>query len=445
MDAFFSTVFQIACSISLLCILSMSWKILRQKLGENLHLVIDLTFFFSLSKILLYYFLPSLLRLFSGMKFDIVANREPVIIAQLYAIELLSWCFWLFPFYVYAYKIKKPSVNMKVNLRLEYSRNFLIFLVTGFSVVRLQLLILGEISGPLIAFQSVFSFVGKAAGPLLLILSLKYFNKTSFMFGFIGTLIGIASYGTRGALIYTLILLLFICFLVLKNKKVNTFIIVGFLSLAGSYFLFGGLVGVSYSVSESGDIEISTGLNERKISELSPLEKIEERFGAPTRIGSAYINMYERGDSGDGMPIVNSALAFLPRSINPDKPYPNAFDGNDLYSQGMYLISREIHGPGTFMMVEFPTGGNFYWQFGYIGVVALSFLSGLYILLSILLYSRLGIVGVAFVFACFKPWGYVDPKIWVSDIVLQSYQILLPSLFLIFLFKGLGSIPKVKK
>jgi len=444
MNIIFSVTFQIICSIFLLSILIFTWKYLRRKLSMNLSLLIDLTFFFSISKIFLYYLIPSVLRLFSDMRFDVEANREPLILAQLYAIELFSWFFWLLPFFLYAYIKNSSSEHQGLNLRLDYSRRFLIFLVIGFIIVRLQLLIFGEVSGVLLLFQSVFSFVGKAAGPILLVLSLKFFNKTAFTFGFVGTLIGVASYGTRGALIYTLILLLFICFFILKNKKVNKLIIISVFSLASSYFLFGGLVGVSYSVSDDGEIKISTGLNERKVNELSPLEKIEDRFGAPTRIGSAFINMYERGDAGDGKPIINSALAFLPRAINPDKPYPNTLNGNDLYSQGMYLISKEVHGAHTFMMVEFPTGGNFYWQFGYSGVVILSFLSGLYILLSIVLYSRLGLVGVAFVFSCFKPWGYVDPKIWVSDIVLQSYQILLPSLFLIAFFKYSSLIFRVK-
>ena len=37
--------------------------------------------------------------------------------------------------------------------------------------------------------------------------------------------------------------------------------------------------------------------------------------------------------------------------------------------------------------------------------------------------------------AVFKPWGYVDPKIWVSDIVMQFYQIIFPLVLLVFILR----------
>ncbi|EOB4246805.1 hypothetical protein ACIL2N_002632 [Vibrio metschnikovii] len=444
MEIAFSVTFQIVSSIFLIFLFISIWKCIRKNIETSKIMLFDLVFFFSISKVTLYYFLPATLRAFSGMSIDLDAGRDPVTIANIYAIEVVSWLFWLVPFLAFSFVKNKPGIkyNSEDWLRLKYSKYFLVFLVFGFFITRLQIILQGEVSGILIAFQSVFSYAGKAAGPLLLVVSIKYFGRKYFLIGLFGTIFGIASYGTRGALVYTFILLVFISFFILKNKKVNKVIIFSFVSLALSFFLLGGLTGISYTVNEDGETEIGVGLNERKLNELNSFQKIEDRFGAPTRIGSAFIDMYERGESANGAPIINSALAFLPRALNPEKPIPNTLNGDDLYSQGMYLIFREVYGYNTFQMVEFPTGGHFYWQFGYLGVVLLSLISGIYILGSVIFYSRFGIVGIAFLFAAFKPWGYVDTKIWVSDIVLQSYQVVLPILVLVFLFGFISRILK---
>ncbi|EKO3813569.1 hypothetical protein NTH32_000294 [Vibrio harveyi] len=436
MEIAFSVTFQIVSSIFLIFLFISIWKHIRLNIEINKIMLFDLVFFFSVSKVTLYYFLPAVLRAFSGMSIDLDAGRDPVTIAHIYAIEVVSWSLWIVPFLFYSVVKNKSTVkhNPENYLRLKYSKYFLVFLVFGFFITRLQIILQGEVSGLLIAFQSVFSYAGKAAGPLLLVLSLNYFGRKYFVIGLVGTIFGIASYGTRGALVYTFILLIFLSFFILKNKKVNKVIVFSFISLALSFFLLGGLTGISYTVNEEGQAEIGVGLNERKLNEQNPFQKIEDRFGAPTRIGSAFIDMYERGEGANGAPIINSALAVLPRVLNPEKPIPNTLNGDDLYSQGMYLIFREVYGYNTFQMVEFPTGGHFYWQFGYLGVVLLSLISGMYILASVIFYSRFGIVGIAFLFAAFKPWGYVDTKIWVSDIVLQSYQVVLPTLVLVFLF-----------
>lgn len=428
MEVILSLVFQVLSSSFIFVCLVLSWKYIRSRIDDNKKILIDLVFFFSCSKISLYYILPSVLRTFSFMSIDINDGVEPIRVAQVYLIELFSWFFWLIPFFLYVLFKKSKKVSDDSDLRINYSKNMLLILLLGFVVTRLMILVNGEVSAWLIPFQSLFSYAGKAAGPLLFVLSLKYFPRKYLIIGFIGVIVGIATYGTRGALVYSIILLLFIFFFIVDNKKYNKMFLLFSAFIVVSYFSLGGLAGISYTISDDGKSSFTAGLNERKIDNKNPLEKIEDRFGAPTRIGTAFIDLYDRGESADGMPILNSALAFLPRAINPNKPFPNALKGDDLYTQGMYIIFREIYGYNTFQMVEFPTGGHFYWQFGILGVIFLSVISGLYILASVVFYSRFGLLGIAFLFGTFKPWGYVDPKIWVSDIVLQLYQVVLPTL-----------------
>jgi len=66
------------------------------------------------------------------------------------------------------------------------------------------------------------------------------------------------------------------------------------------------------------------------------------------------------------------------------------------------------------------------------GVFFLSAISGIYIALCANWFSRFGIVALPLMIAIFKPWGYMDPKIWVSDIAMQIYQIILPLIALFF-------------
>jgi len=182
-------------------------------------------------------------------------------------------------------------------------------------------------------------------------------------------------------------------------------------------------------------VRINAGIAAEKRGERSTLEEFEWRLGAATRLGTSFIRLYDRGEGAGLNPIRNSLKGFLPRSINPDKPHPSTLDGDDIYSMGMYIIYREIYGYDTFSMVEFPTGAHFYWEFGILGVFIFSAISGLYVALCAHFFAKLGVVALPLMVAIFKPWGYVDPKIWVSDIAMQIYQIVLPLILLVCIIR----------
>jgi len=66
-----------------------------------------------------------------------------------------------------------------------------------------------------------------------------------------------------------------------------------------------------------------------------------------------------------------------------------------------------------------------------VGVFVLSIISGMYMALCVKLFSKLGLAAIPLMYAVFKPTGYVEPKMWVSDIIMQIYQIIIPLTFLI--------------
>ena len=51
------------------------------------------------------------------------------------------------------------------------------------------------------------------------------------------------------------------------------------------------------------------------------------------------------------------------------------------------------------------------------------------------LFSRLGIASIPLIVTTFKPWGFMNPKIGVSDAILQVYQLILPLLLILLILK----------
>ena len=402
-------------------------------------IIIDLIFFFIFVKILLYYLLPAFMRILSGYQFERQDQVDIFSLVTIYSIEFISWSCWLTSFLV------TLSIFNKKNKIINSSRFFyntlanskivLSIIALGFILIIVSSLTRAEISPFFEPFKALFYSVGLTTGPMLMILSLKYLGKKYFYLGLLTSLFGLLGIPTRGAVVYFVLFCLFLVWYVLKDKK-SKIIIIGTISLlVATYFIFGGLVSEGIFVNGSGTVQLKETTPAEKQGVRSALEEIEWRFGASTRMGTAFLRMYDRGDAAGILPIKHSLMGFLPRSINPEKPIPNTIDPNDIYSQGMYLIYREIHGYDTYSMTEFPTGAHFYWEFGVLGVIFLSAISGLYVALCAHFFSKLGLVALPLMVAVFKPWGYMDPKIWVSDIVTQIYQIILPLILLLFIIR----------
>jgi hypothetical protein len=151
--------------------------------------------------------------------------------------------------------------------------------------------------------------------------------------------------------------------------------------------------------------------------------------------------MHDGGNSAGLNPILNSLAGFIPRASNANKPHSSALNGNYHCSQGMYQIMREFDGNNSISMVEFSSGVHAYWELGLPGVLILPFISGVYIMFFARLVQNLNFAAIPLIMLTFKPFGYVDPKIWVSDIISQIYQVVFP---LLSLFIVLGRKPAHK-
>jgi hypothetical protein len=424
-------------SIAMLFLTYATWRVGRKIF--SVPVVVDLIFFFIFVKIIFYYFIPAIMRIMSDYKFVREDGVTIIDIIFIYSIEFISWVVWLMVLLGVFRLVKKnnkkigPSEFCYINY--YESIIFLALFALGFIATRIFTLIGTEPNLFIEVFKSLFFYAGLATGPFLMVLGLRYYGKIIFLLGLCSSLVAILSFSTRGVLFYTILFSFFLVWFILRDKKSKIIIFSVIITITAIYFTLGGLISGSIIIDESGNVSVDAFVASEKKGTRSIIEEIEWRFGASTRMGTALINLYERGEAAGINPIKHSLMGFLPRVINPDKPHPSTMNGDDIYSQGMYIIYREINGYNTNSMVEFPTGAHFYWEFGIIGVLTLSAISGLYVALCANFFSKLGLVAIPLMVAIFKPWGYVDPKIWVSDIAMQIYQIILPLISLIFIFR----------
>jgi hypothetical protein len=407
-------------------------------------IVPQVIFFFVYVKMLLYYCLPALMRIGSDYQFEREDGVALSDVVRLYCIETISWIVWAFALLGTFLLFKRPRRQLTLGelfrQRRGESKALLVVLTIGFMAVQIAAQNHVDLGPEVEVFKSLFFYAGLAAGPFLMVVALRHYGKFLFVLGMAASVLSLLSLTTRGAVVYLGLFSLFLVWFVLRDAKSKAIIAGGLLTVIACYFALGGIFQVLIVPDEAGEPSFELGVKTEKLASRSPMQDIEWRFGASTRMGTAFLKLYDRGQSAGFNPIKHSLQGFLPRSLDPDKPQPSTLDGDDVFSQGMYIIAREIAGFDTYSMVDFPTGAHFYWEFGILGVLGLSAVSGIYIGLCAHFFSKLGIVAVPLMVAVFKPWGYVDPKIWVSDVAMQIYQILLPLWVLVSVIRMMRAV-----
>jgi len=405
--------------------------------------LVDLVFFFALYKVMAYYVAPVLFNILSNFRYVREDGVELISLVYLYGIEAVSWIAWLAGLIVVAVWFKRRGALKDHDLINENKDDLakwsLVLLSLGFVYLRVTA-IADTFYGSVYPWylevtKSLISYVGPPASVVLLVIGFKRWGLSFGILGLLTFVVGFATVSSRGALIYSIVFLVYLLNNFSASRKAKYLLASGILGLLVLYFSFGGVPTAEISIDDNYSFSIEAGVAADKKGSKTSLEEIEWRFGALSRMSTKFIDMYDRGDGAGINPIRNSFLGFLPRSVNPDKPHPSTVDGDDYYSQGMYLLYREVYGYNTYSMVEFSSGGHAYWEFGWFGVLVLSAISGIYIGLCLYYFQNLGLLSIPFVLATFKPWGYVDPKIWVSDIVMQGYQLILPLILIIVLYK----------
>ncbi len=439
-NLFFDLLF-IIINFLLFLLLFVAYKKLKNYFGNNI--LLKFIFFFINVKLVLYYLLPSLFRIYSSYQFEIEDHVKIFDLLRVYIIELVSWIFWLLGFVIILI-IKGNSIKSNDQIltqNFKESKHLLLIFAIGSIIQTFYSISLNTPNIIFSLFGQLFFYAGLSVGPILLLFSKRLYNKFYLLVGLICFSLSLLSLSTRGAFVYSILFLTFIIFFIIRSQKAK-FAFIFILSMLIIAFIFSGSVINRVSIDENGLNFIPKEISEKSDGRTFAQE-IEWRFGASTRIGTGFLVMYDEGLRAGINPIKHSLLGFLPRSIDPNKPHPSTLDGQDFFSQGMYLIMAKVEGNPT-SMVEFPTGCHFYWEFGTLGVIILSIISGIYIGACYILFKKFGLVSIPLMLSTFKPWGYVEPKIWVSDIAMQLYQIIIPFIVLVFFYRLIQMVLNLK-
>ena len=317
----------------MLILVYFSWQVSRKKF--HIPIVVDLIFFFVFVKVALYYLLPTLMRISSDYQFEREDNVVLLDLVKLYSIEFISWSIWVMALLLVFSIVSKNKTKLQLNNFIQFkyveSKTLLFVLACGFIVNQFFLVTHTETGIFFEIFKSLFFFAGLATGPFLMVISLRYYGKTLFLLGVISSLFALISMPTRGAIVYLIFLCFFLVWVVLQDKRSKAIIVSVGCALALIYFVFGGLLSASIVMDDSGNITVDSGVGAEKKGTRTALEEIVWRFGAATRMGTAFLNLYDRGEVAGINPIKHSLMGFLPRSINPDKPIPSTLDANDIY------------------------------------------------------------------------------------------------------------------
>lgn len=409
---------------------------------------VALTFHIAIGHVIIFMLLPAVLRFAFDWHSDRAVHVAPSEVVYVYFIELVSFTCWAFGFVALRSLLPPGGTPSKDPVAGRTEKLFL-FLMLGVGALRAaemlfsrQVLVSGEgVLGATSATSDRFfwpllpatTLSGTVVACYVLARGRQFFGTAVWGAAVGGLVLYVASFGlsgVRGALMWpavwsTLVVRLYRP----RLTAVTVLALVAFLAFFSAFQdSYLALRDVDRSASTA---ERLTSLRETNDESQGLGASAEQRLGAASRYSVGFVRMWERGRSAGWKPIANSLWAPLPRLFFPDKPWPTSVDG-DQYTSGMYLCVTEVHQSVNFTMTEFLTGAHAFWEFGWVGVIALSLVAGAYAAFGVGFAARLGSAGPPVLLLFFKPWGYNNPKMWISDVVLELTQ-LVPAVLALWL------------
>ena len=441
---FIVTLESIVFSVFILVCLYFLYKWSAQALISSYFLKIIILFY--AFKIVAYYLLPAVLRFLDGYSLEIEKNISLEYLSAIYLLEAVAVLLWIAGIITgfSLLKIKSESVMAQSRLNLPgitpiSNKSFLLYVLV---FLIFFLINIGFFEGEGLFF-TIFKPLIKSTAPFIGILLVFYgirfksFLKVATGLVFLAaTLIFISS---RGAFIYSFVTLAILLYVFAVNRKLFVSYILVFSGVFFTYYLIVGGI-PKFTVNDAG---ITINIDSDKKMDRSAFEEIRFRFSASTLYSTGFLMMEEKGIVAGINPIAHSLSGIVPRKYWPEKPIPSTLNPNDIYSQGMYLIYKAVEGEGSTNMVEFSSAAHSYWEMGLFWVAASSFIAGFYVFLSIKIAGMLKHFGIVYLLSTLKPFGYMDPKMWTSEIILQIYQIMLPALILYLFFYFMRILAKL--
>jgi hypothetical protein len=441
----------LAIAIPLLLALYGFWRTGRPR---GAPLLWDITFSVAASHVALFMLAPGVLRLFSNWRSDVAAFVKPSEIVFVYVIELVSFVVW-----AAAISLPRPGRSFarignqdpagsveRIFVVLVMSVGILIATERLLSGAPIEASRYGDATATTITERFLWPLTplcmlsGSVVGTYVLVRGIKAFGRVAWLCAVLGILSYLATFGLGGVRCMIVGPILWGALVARlyhpqrwSRLGIPLFGVLLVLAMAQRNFLSLREVKADATINDR-----LTQLRETTGDGDSLFDATEFRLGAASRYSVGFVRMQQTGGEAGWNPIVNSLYAPIPRVFMPDKPAPTSRDG-DQYSTGMYLIVGEIEHRTSFSMTDFVTGCHAYWEFGWLGVLALSLVAGLYARSAIWFSGHFREAAAPILLMFFKPWGYNNPKLWVSDIILEVVQLVPPIIVLWLLAKALAA------
>jgi hypothetical protein len=413
-----------------------TWLQVDRDRGDPLLAVL---FTFAAGNALIYLLVPAVLRMTLGWASDRRLNVLPVEIVEVYVIEVVSVFVWTLVLRAFRNWPKTENATKAATAGLTHRIFLGTLLICAMwlnvdSILHGAALVEAGVTGGstvlsdriLWPLSPICQFAGTVVGCYVTVRGPRACGKILWWLGLCGIGVYSVSYGmqgVRGALVWpamwTVVLLR------MYQRRYWLFAGIPAVAIIGAVAIFqGSYLSLRETMNKESLSERVKGLEQGTSSpNTDVIFTAEERLGCASRYAVAFVRMWDRGDGAYLKPIVNSLYAPLPRVFFPDKPWPTSRDG-DQYTSGMYLIVTELTHHENYSMTEFLTGAHAYWEYGWVGVVALSALAALYAMAATGVARQLGFAGPPMLVFFFKPWGYNTPKLWISDAIIELTQII---------------------
>lgn len=452
MEKFLSSILLLLCSFLLIQMNRKYKKMCLRKVRLNglNAFFFDMMFDVTLYVFLTNYLFPVCTHIIYGFSVIEQENVTPLELTMVYMIETVSW--WLF-YHTFYLLCKRNTVFLSYKIESNKSLELIAaFLLVLYFVSRMTTLGVQE-NEPTVWEQRLFfiiPFVNLAGYMLAIFITFagnKYFSNWLWMIAvaatgafFIGAFLG----GIRGAIVTPIVWAAYVIYKLRPAKVRKKFyvafaiVLFGFSLIQPIFMGFRVMNSENISLEERIDMAKTIAENrsmqntDSRYEAKNLLREMDYRYGAQGTYTVGFYRLVEREGYVGLNCILNSFYTFMPSILYSEKkPVSTSSDGT-MEGMGMYKCVNAINGSQN--MCGFFTSGHAYWELGFLGVILFSIIPAFFDFWCIKLFRRLDIVGVPLYTAIFMK-GFTQYKMWVSLIVLELAQIVLPVLFLIWLYR----------
>ena len=446
----------------------------HHKLRNKRFTIVNAVLFYQLSYQI---FFPAIYGVIEGYPWESFYSIAPEHLFLVYAIELLSVCFWLIGFYRLHYirlnaprllqipKISRNETNILLFIFILFSQS-LFFLrlfsksqfdtyqsTTAYDETNLGGNV-GTTNIPSVLFLPISTIIGPGGVVGSAILATREANSKFEQFLKVISWFSILSYpvygliiGTRSSMIGPFIMIL-LCGFFQGNKRTWMFVIMGIIIIG----LLAPVMGGDYrsfltvtSLEKSGIVTRLLNIYEFTKSSLNldSISRLWQEIGArfdDGRLSAGLIKRTLRGEPAGHRPILSALCAPIPRFLWTNKPAPGSSDGT-MAGLAAFVVWRETIGREWGLSGGFTSGSHAFWELSFVGVIISGLFSGFFARRVLEATKRHGEIGLIVWILSMRPFTFLA-NLWIPEIIRIFWQSMLPFIIIAWCFKWVNKIKR---